>query len=193
MEIKDKPAIAVYCSSSSRLSEIYLEAARKTGSLLAQAGADIVTGGGNMGLMKAVADGALAKGGTVRGIIPGFMIERGWHDDRIELVEVAGMHERKAMMADAAWGAIALPGGIGTFDELCEIMTWRQLGLYKGNVVIANINNYYAPFLSMLENALQQKFMNPEHVDIFKIASTPAEAVENALAPHSGIEFKPKF
>lgn len=193
MDKNKKQTVAVYCGSSSRLSELYLESARAVGSLLARAGAEIATGGGNMGMMKAVADGALAEGGTMHGIIPHFMVERGWHDTRIDLIEVEGMHRRKALMAEMSWGAIALPGGIGTFDELCEIMTWRQLGLFTGNVVIANFNNYFGPFLSMLETAVQQGFMNPEHVDIYKVAMSPSEAVEMALAPHSGIVFHPKF
>ena len=191
-EIENK-AVAVYCGSSSRLSDTYLSAARSVGALLAKAGVNVVTGGGNMGMMKAVADGALAEGGNVSGIIPRFMIERGWHDERVNIVEVVDMHERKASMASMAYACIALPGGIGTFDELCEMITWRQLGLFTGNVVIANFNNYFAPFLTMLDSSVKGGFMNPEHMEIFSVAKTPEEAVEQALLPHSGVVFKPKF
>lgn len=189
----DSRAVAVYCGSSSRLSPDYLAAASAVGAGLARAGVTVVTGGGSMGMMKAVADGALAEGGAVKGVIPRFMVERGWHDGRIELVAVQDMHERKATMASMVHACIALPGGIGTFDELCEIITWRQLGLYKGNVVIANFNNYFAHFLSMLEESVRQHFMNPEHISIFNVAKTAGQAVEMALASHSGIEYKPKF
>jgi uncharacterized protein (TIGR00730 family) len=132
-----------------------------------------------MGLMCAVEDAALAAGGKVTGIIPSFMIEEGWHHTGLtELIETASMHERKQMMADLSDGAIALPGGCGTFEELLEIITWRQLGLYLGPVIILNIDGYYDYLLAQLDRALEDKFMRDIHAGIWQVATTPEEAVE---------------
>lgn len=172
-------SVCVYCASSTQIDEKYFRAAEELGTLIAQKGLRLVTGAGNMGLMCAVEDAALAAGGKVTGIIPSFMIEEGWHHTGLtELIETASMHERKQMMADLSDGAIALPGGCGTFEELLEIITWRQLGLYLGPVIILNIDGYYDFLLAQLGRALEDKFMRDIHADIWQVATTPEEAVE---------------
>ena len=172
-------SVCVYCASSTQIDEKYFRAAEELGTLIAQKGLRLVTGAGNMGLMCAVEDAALAAGGKVTGIIPSFMIEEGWHHTGLtELIETASMHERKQMMADLSDGAIALPGGCGTFEELLEIITWRQLGLYLGPVIILNIDGYYDYLLAQLGRALEDKFMRDIHAGIWQVATTPKEAVE---------------
>lgn len=172
-------SVCVYCASSTQIDEKYFRAAEELGTLIAQKGLRLVTGAGNMGLMCAVEDAALAAGGKVTGVIPSFMIEEGWHHTGLtELIETASMHERKQMMADLSDGAIALPGGCGTFEELLEIITWRQLGLYLGPVIILNIDGYYDYLLAQLGRALEDKFMRDIHAGIWQVATTPEEAVE---------------
>ena len=172
-------SVCVYCASSTQIDEKYFRAAEELGTLIAQRGLRLITGAGNMGLMCAVEDAALAAGGKVTGITPTFMIKEGWHHTGLtELIETASMHERKQMMADLADGAIALPGGCGTFEELLEIITWRQLGLFLGPVIILNIDGYYDHLLAQLNRALEDKFMRDIHAHIWQVATTPEEAVE---------------
>lgn len=185
--------ITVYCGSSSSLAPVFTEAAAALGREIALAGATLVTGAGRTGLMGAVADAAMAAGGRAVGIIPQFMVDRGWqHDGMSELIITPDMHERKQRMARSG-ACIALPGGIGTFEELCEILTWRQLGLYGGNVVIYNVADYYAPFLAMFDRAVSQGFMRPDHRALFKVAATASEAVAMALEEPVAECFSPKF
>lgn len=188
-----KERITVYCGSSATVPPVYIDVARELGRQIALAGAELVTGAGRTGLMGAVAEGAKAAGGTTVGIIPQFMVDRGWHNPAMdELIVTPDMHSRKSRMAES-WGCIALPGGIGTFEELCEIMTWRQLGLFDGNVVIYNADEYYNPLLGMFGRAVAEGFMNPDHLNLFRTVYSAAEAVEAALAPHAGKSFSPKF
>lgn len=190
----NEPVVAVYCASSASLAPKYYEAARLVGSLLAQKGAAVVNGGGRMGLMAAVSDGALADGGRAIGVIPEFMVNNGWHHTGLSQLEVVeSMHQRKKLIADMAAAAIALPGGIGTFEELTEIITWRLLGLYDGNIVILNLDGYYDPMLQMFERAMAEHFMKPDHRQLWAVASTPEEAVNLALAPCTVHKFTQKF
>ena len=132
-----------------------------------------------MGLMSAVADAVLAAGGEVTGVIPRFMVEQGWHHTGLtELREVESMHERKKMMADLSDAVIALPGGCGTLEELLEVITWKQLGLYLNPVVILNTKGYFDPLLDMLHRAVDENFMRQQHGAIWHVARTPQEAVE---------------
>lgn len=174
-------AITIYGSSSATLAPVFYDAARQTGALIARAGFDLVSGGGRAGLMGAAIDGALAAGGKAIGILPGFMIDRGWdHPGLSVTIPTPDMHTRKAVMASYAAGVIALPGGIGTLDELMEIITWRQLGLWDGPVVILDTDGYYTPLLEMLAVAGERGFMRPtaSGKELWAVASTPAEAVE---------------
>lgn len=175
-------SVCVYCASSSRVDAQYLEAARELGCILAQVGVSVVCGAGRAGLMGALIDGAIENNGEAIGVIPQFMVDNGWHHKGLTRMEVTdSMHTRKQLMARLSCAAIAMPGGCGTLEELLEIITWRQLGLFHGNIVILNINGYYTPLLQMLDNALQQGFMKDEHARLWTVASTPQEAVEQAL------------
>lgn len=185
--------ITVYCGSSSSLSASFLDAAAALGRAIAAAGAVLVTGAGRTGMMGAVADAALAAGGRVKGVIPQFMVERGWqHDGLSELVVTEDMHDRKRLMAQSA-ACVALPGGIGTFEELCEIITWRQLGLFDGNIVIFNVGGYYDPLLAMFSTAIENGFMRPDHTGLFSVARSADEVVRMALAEPRHRSFTPKF
>ena len=174
-EIKN---VCVYSASSTKIAPVYFEAAEELGQILASRGINLVNGAGCLGLMCHISDAVLAAGGTVTGVIPHFMVEQGWHHKGLtRLIETETMHERKRMMADLSDGIIALPGGCGTMEELLEIITWKQLGLYLNPIVILNVNGFYDPLLALLENAIDQRFMRPEHKNIWQVASTPEEAV----------------
>lgn len=177
--------VAVYCASSERLAPAYYEAAREVGRLLALRGVPLVNGGGRMGLMAAGIEGAVAAGGTAVGVLPEFMLRRGWaHPALTATVSTADMHERKRTMAALSRGAIALPGGIGTFDEMFEIITWRQLGLYTGPMVIFNVGGFYDRLLDFLTQVDDEHFMRPgAPAMLWRVAANAAEAVEMALAP----------
>jgi hypothetical protein len=170
--------ICVYSASSTKIAPIYFEAAEKLGQLLAQKHINLINGAGCLGLMCRISDAALAAGGTVTGVIPRFMVEQGWHHKGLtRLIETESMHERKQLMADLSDGVIALPGGCGTLEELLEIITWKQLGLYLKPIVILNTNGFYNPLLEMLQQAISQNFMRKEHGNIWHVAQTPEEAV----------------
>lgn len=176
MEIKN---ICIYCASSSKAAAVYGETVYELGALLAREGIAVVTGAGSIGLMRCVEDGALENGGKAIGVIPRFMVEQGWHHTGLtELRVTESMHERKQMMAELSDAIIALPGGCGTIEELSEIITWKQLGLYFNPIVILNINGYYAHFIAQLGKAIEEHFMGEIHGNIWSVATTPAEALE---------------
>lgn len=171
--------VCVYSASSTQIDPIYFQAADTLGRLLAQKGINLINGAGCLGLMSRISDAALATGGTVTGIIPRFMVEQNWHHKGLtHLIETETMHERKRMMADLSDGIIALPGGCGTMEELLEIITWKQLGLYLKPIVILNTNGFYNPLLEMLERAIDQHFMRRQHGSIWQVAQTPDEALQ---------------
>ena len=171
--------ICVYCASSSKVDACYSEAARSLGNLLGEQGITLITGGGCQGLMRSVEDGALEKGGKAIGVIPQFMVEQNWHHTGLsELIITNDMHERKQTMAQMSDAIIALPGGCGTMEELCEIITWKQLGLYLKPIVILNTNGYYDHLIKQLELAIEEHFMGKIHGEIWSVATTPAEALE---------------
>lgn len=172
-------SVCVYCASSTKIDQTYFYAAEQLGHLLGKKNIRLINGAGNIGLMRAVSDATLAAGGEVTGVIPRFMVEQGWqHNGLTELIEVENMHERKQTMARLSDAVIALPGGVGTLEELLEIITWKQLGLYPNPIVILNTNNYFAPLLAMLEKAIDQHFMRRQHGEIWKVVCAPEEAVE---------------
>lgn len=171
-------SVCVYCASSTKIPPVYFDAAKELGRLLGERKLRVVNGAGNIGLMCAVSDAALAAGGTVTGVIPHFMVEQDWyHKGLTELIEVETMHERKQLMANLSDAVIALPGGCGTLEELLEIITWKQLGLYLNPIVILNINHYYDPLLELLRNAMNENFMRPQHAKMWVVADTPEEAI----------------
>lgn len=170
--------VCVYCASSTKIDPAYTDAARCLGSLLGSRGIGVVNGAGNMGLMAAVSDAALAAGGRVTGVIPRFMVEQGWHHTGLsELRVVADMHERKKTMLGLADAVIALPGGCGTLEELLEAITWKQLGLYLNPIVILNLKGYYDSLLAMFEHAISEHFMGSRHAALWAVARSPEEAV----------------
>ena len=174
-EIKN---ICVYCASSPQIAPVYFEAAERLGCLLTERQINLIDGAGRVGLMGCLNDVVLAAGGTVTGVIPRFMVEQGWHHTGLtRLVETETMHERKGLMAKMSDAVIALPGGCGTMEELMEIITWKQLGLYDKPVVILNTGAFYTPLIEMLEQAIDQHFMRREHAALWEVAFTPDEAV----------------
>ena len=171
-------SVCVYSASSTKIADCYFRAARELGELLAHHGIRLVNGAGNLGLMRACADACLEAGGQVTGVIPRFMVEQGWQHPRLtELIETEDMHTRKQTMARLSDGVIALPGGCGTLEELLEIITWKQLGLYLTPNVVLNTEGFYKPLLQMLEHAAEEHFKRPAHLGIWKVASSPAEAL----------------
>lgn len=172
-------SVTVYCASSTQIDECYFEAARRLGILLAQKEIRIINGAGSMGLMATVSDAALEAGGKVTGVIPSFMVEQGWHHQQLSELRITDtMHERKQLMADLSEGVVALPGGCGTLEELLEIITWKQLGLYIHPIVILNTNGYFDALIKQLDHAVDEHFMRQQHKAIWQVASTPDEAVE---------------
>ena len=171
-------SVCVYSASSTKIDQTYFNAATTLGKILAKKEIRLINGAGSIGLMRAVADASLQAGGKVTGVIPRFMVEQNWHHKGLtKLVEVDSMHERKQLMADLSDGIIALPGGCGTLEELLEIITWKQLGLYFNPIVILNVNNFFDPLLAQLNEAVEQNFMRPQHAAIWSVAKTPEEAV----------------
>ena len=172
-------SVCVYSASSSKIDKVYFEAAGRLGKLFAERRIRLVNGAGSIGLMRSVADAVLENGGEVTGVIPRFMVEQGWHHTGLtRLVEVESMHERKQLMADLSDAVIALPGGCGTLEELLEVITWKQLGLYLNPIVILNTNDFFDPLLDQLKRAIDENFMRRQHGDIWHVAATPEEAVE---------------
>ena len=155
-------SLCVYCGSATGRDPVHAEVARSVGALLAANGIRLVYGGGNVGLMGIVADAVMAGGGTVLGVIPVglFETEQG-HRGITELIEVGSMHDRKARMAAESDGFLALPGGLGTLEELAEILTWAQLGIHTHPVAVLNIDGFWDPILGFLDGAVDAGFMRP--------------------------------
>jgi len=185
--------VCVFCASSANIDSRYLDDARELGRLLAVGGWRCVNGGGAVGLMGAVTDGTLDAGGEVTGVIPKFMVDNGWCYDRLQdVIVTADMHQRKQMMSEMADAVIALPGGVGTLEELLETLTWRQLGLIKTPVVILNSLGYYDSLLAMLGHAIDEGFMKPSHSQLWQVATTPDQAID-LLNDGNPIEFESKY
>lgn len=172
-------AVCVYCASSTKIDSCFVDAARALGKALAGRGINVINGAGGIGLMRVLSDSALAADGTVTGVIPRFMVEQGWqHDGLTELIVTADMHERKRLMASMSDGVIALPGGCGTMEELLEIITWKQLGLYLKPIVVLNTDGFYDPLLAMLARAVERHFMREQHRALWTVAASVDEAVD---------------
>ena len=193
MKREMKGNVCVFCASSANIDERYLADARELGCLLAQGGWRCVNGGGAVGLMGAVTDGTLDAGGEVTGVIPKFMVDNGWCYDRLQdVIVTADMHQRKQMMSNMADAVIALPGGVGTLEELLETLTWRQLGLVRVPVIILNTLGYYDSLLVMLHHAIDEGFMKPSHGQLWQVAATPADAVA-LLDDNNPVAFESKY
>jgi len=175
-------AVCVYCASSRTSHPEYREAAGRLGGVLARAGITIVYGGGAVGSMGALADGALAAGGSVIGILPRFMAELEWGHPRLTQLElVEDMRVRKHAMLARSQAAIALPGGSGTLEELLEAITLKRLGLYLNPIVLVNTRDFFAPLIQTLKRAVDEHFMDTRHLHMWQVVAAPEE-VPAALA-----------
>jgi len=177
--LKEVARVCVYCASSTACDPAFHAAARRLGELLGAAGVTVVYGGGAVGSMGALADGALETGGEVHGIIPEFMVELEWAHDRISRLEVVeDMHHRKLLMISQVDAVVALPGGSGTFEELLEAITWKRLGLFRNPIVIVNTRGYYNALLRALEQAVDMKFMSRRHAALWTVVDEPDEVLD---------------
>jgi uncharacterized protein (TIGR00730 family) len=156
--------ICIFCGSNKGARNAYIEAARAIGRALTRRGLGLVYGGGHIGLMGVVADSVLAEDGEVIGVIPkALLAKESAHQGLTELRVVGSMHERKALMAELADAFVALPGGYGTFEEFCEVLTWAQLGLHRKPCGILNVEGFYNSLLSLLDHAVAERFVRAEH------------------------------
>jgi uncharacterized protein (TIGR00730 family) len=167
--------ICVYCGSNAGASPEYRDAAIALGKLLVERNIELVYGGGCVGIMGLLADTVLDNGGKVTGIIPEHLDVRVGHRGLTEIRVVDSMHTRKAMMIEISDAMIALPGGLGTFEEILEAVTWQQLRLHAKPCGILNVKGYYNGLLEFLNNAVTEKFVKPEHRDVLQVADTPVE------------------
>ncbi|MBR2450128.1 MAG: TIGR00730 family Rossman fold protein [Paludibacteraceae bacterium] len=171
-------SIAVYCASSNKVRASFVDAAERLGELIAADGRRLVYGDGGIGLMAAVARGALKAGGEVVGVIPQFMVDQGWNNaDSTQTIVTQTMHERKATICNISDAMVALPGGIGTFEELLECLTWKQLGLHHNPVVILNTDGYYDKLLACIDLMVDEQMMRPIHKEMFVVVNTPEEVL----------------
>jgi uncharacterized protein (TIGR00730 family) len=179
-------SVCVYCASSQACDPAYHEVARRLGGLLAAAGCTVIYGGGRAGSMGALAEGALAAGGRIVGVIPRFMADLEWgHDDLTELHVVEDMRTRKHEMLTRASAVVALAGGTGTLEELFEAITLKRLGLFLGPIVIVNTRGYYDALLGQLESAIGERFMDGRHATMWTVVADPEDvlpAMETAAA-----------
>ena len=192
--------ICVYCASSSKIDSKYFDAAIQTGKILAQNEIRLIYGGGSVGVMGVLADSVLdgggkvtgvmgvladsvlSAGGKVTGVIPQFMIDAAWHHDGLtELIITDNMHERKEKMAALGDAAVALPGGVGTLEELLEVITWKQLGIYTKPIVIVNVDGYYDHLIAQLQQAADELFMRPDHLKMWTVVES-ADQILDAIA-----------
>jgi uncharacterized protein (TIGR00730 family) len=178
--------VCVFCGSSPGADPVYVESARALGEELARRGITLIYGGGRVGLMGAVAGATLDAGGEVIGIIPRLLMRKEVaYDDLPDLRVVGSMHERKAQMAELSDGFIALPGGFGTFEELCEIITWNQLGIYTKPIGLLNVAGYYDPLLALFDHAVNQRFVRLEHRQLVLTHTQIAPLLDEMTAYHA--------
>ncbi len=180
--MKELHSVAIYCASSNKVREAYVKAAQRLGELMAENGIRLIYGDGGIGLMAAAANAALNAGGEVLGIIPQFMVDAGWNNPRsTRTIITQTMHERKATIVKETQAMVALPGGIGTFEELLECLTWKQLGLHTCPVVILNTDGYYDRLLDCIDFMIEEQMMRPIHRNMFTVVSTPEEVIPAIL------------
>lgn len=175
--------ICIFTGSSSGAKQHYLEAAQELGRAIAAQGMGIVYGGATIGLMGGVADACLEAGGPVIGVIPRALADlEVAHTGLTQLHIVGSMHERKALMAERSDGFIALPGGLGTLDELFEIWTWAQLGEHQKPVALLNVDGFFDPLLAYLDHVVEEGFIKPEHRNMLIVCSTANETLDAMAA-----------
>lgn len=173
--------VCIFAASSSRIDSEYGVVAARLGTLLSAEGIDVVFGGGGIGLMGKLADAVLENGGKITGVLPAFMKEEGWGHERLtEMIITSDMNERKRKMFSMADAVVALPGGIGTLEELTEAITLKQLSLFSGPVIILNTRGYYDALLEFIDHMISSNFMRFEHKGIWEVVDS-AEEVLSAL------------
>ena len=171
--------VCVFCGSSPGANSQYATLAKGLGGILARSGLGLVYGGGNVGLMGILADAVLSAGGHVTGVIPQSLVDlEVAHAGLPDLRVVGSMHERKAMMADLADGFVALPGGIGTLEEFCEILTWAQLGLHQKPCGLINAAGYFDHLMAFLDHSVGERFLRPEHRSMVLVEADPAKLLD---------------
>ena len=170
--------ICVYAASSPQAAPFYMEAARRLGETLAENACTVVYGGGSQGLMGALADGALARGGEVIGVLPKFMADLEWgHPGLTHLDLVEDMRERKHKLLTGSDAVVALPGGCGTLEELFEAITLKRLGLYFNPILLLDTRGFYQPLQAFLQQVIEHKFLNPEHAQMWSLVGEPAQVL----------------
>lgn len=183
--------ICVFAGSGSGSSSGYSSAAATLGGELARRGIGMIFGGGATGLMGAAADAALDEGGKVIGVVPEFLMNKGReiiHDRLTELHVVGSMHERKALMFELSAGFIALPGGLGTLEEILEILTWRQLGLHEKPCAVLNVDGYFEPLLNLLDYAVAEQFLQSGHRNRLIVETAPEAVLDSMETQNIGAE-----
>lgn len=181
--MKKPNSIAVYCASSNKVRSSYIDAAERLGAEFAKHNIRLIYGDGGIGLMAAVARGVLQNNGQVLGVIPQFMVDQGWNNpNSTETIITKTMHERKATIFEKTDAMVALPGGIGTFEELLECLTWKQLGLHNCPVVILNTDGYYDRLLDCIDFMIEEQMMRPIHRNMFIVVSQPEDVINAILS-----------
>ena len=184
--------VCVFAASSSRIDDAYKRAAEELGVAFAREGVHAVFGGGGIGLMGIFADSLMAHGGSVTGVIPGFMMDEGWgHDGVSDMIVTPDMSERKKTIFAMSDAAAALPGGVGTLEELTEVITLKQLGQFNKPIIIVNVDGFYDPLIEFFDHMVRGHFMRLEHRDIWQIVTT-AEEVVPAILNYTGWHADPK-
>ena len=193
--MSERPSVCVFAGSSGGARRQYADAAVLLGRELLRRGYDLVYGGGSVGLMEIVADEVLRGGGRVCGVIPQFLVDREVsHHGLSELVVVASMHDRKREMAERASAFVALPGGLGTLEELAEVLTWAQLGLHPKPCGLLDVNGYYASLLAFLDHSVTEGFVRPLHRALIHVDTAPSGLLEKleAQRPLRGAAWNPE-
>ena len=174
--------LCVFCGSNAGQDPVYLQMAQSLGEIMAGQGIDLVYGGASVGLMGAVADAALAKGGRVIGVMPQALVDKEIAHRGLSDLRVGSMHERKALMAELADGFIALPGGLGTFEELFEVWTWAQLGYHRKACALLNAGGFYDKLTDFLDDVVERGFVKPIHRAMLIVENEPAALIEAVRA-----------
>ncbi|OIK21588.1 TIGR00730 family Rossman fold protein [Bacillus amyloliquefaciens] len=171
--------ICVFAGSNPGVNEEYKCKAAELGEYMAEQGIGLVYGGSRVGLMGTVADALMAGGGKAVGVMPsGLFSGEIVHQNLTELIEVSGMHERKAKMSELADGYIAMPGGFGTYEELFEVLCWTQIGIHQKPIGLYNVNGYFEPLINMVKYSIKEGFSNESHLQLIHISSRPDELIE---------------
>lgn len=180
--------VCVFCGSNKGVRPAYIVAAQSLAQSLVNRNIGLVYGGGNIGLMGVIADEMLAQGGEVVGVIPHSLVQREVAHQHLTKQHIVNtMHERKALMAELSDGFIAMPGGMGTFDEFCEILTWAQLGIHQKPCGVLNVENYFTPLLAMFDHAVTEGFLRDSHRRLVLESATPDHLLDAFAA------FQPQY